>query len=501
MNPDNENLRSRTLTGMIWTFTDTIGTQALQLIVQIILARLLLPSDFGIVGIILVFIAVSNVFIDGGFTNGLIRDKGTTQVDYSTVFFFNLIISTVFYLVLFSSAGFISRFFEQPALEQIVRVVGILLIINSFSMIQRVILSKEINFRVQTQINVGAALVSGVTAVILALSGFGVWSLVTKLIMMSLIQTLLLMYVKRWRPSFVFSFSSFKRLFSFGSKVMLSGIVGTLYENIYFLIIGATFNATTLGYFANARRLSEAAASSITAAVNRVSYPVLSKVRLDQDRLKRGYKAIIKTTAYVIFPSMIGLIAVAPVLFEVILGENWIPAIPYFQILCLGGLLYPLISINSNLLQVKGRSDIYLFINVGTQCLGVILITLVIFLDLGIYGLLWFSVIDAGLSFLIFAHYSKHFIGYSSWEQIKDVFQSLVLSLIMAISLTAVDFLFTEKTLVLLLVQIAAGVLIYIGLSIITRSKEFKMIVSIAYPLVRQWSKKFGSATMYKTHS
>lgn len=490
MDPENDNLKSKTLTGMIWTFSDTIGTQVIQLIVQIILARLLLPRDFGVVGIILVFIAISNVFIDGGFSNGLIRDKETTQEDYSTVFFFNLFVSILLYIILFFSAGFISRFFDQPALESIVRVVGILLIIGALSMIQRVMLSKEINFRVQTQINVTAALFSGIIAVICALLGLGVWSLVVKMVLMSTIQTVFFIYVRRWKPSLVFSMTSFKRLFSFGSKVMLSEIITTVYENIYFLIIGATFNATTLGYFANARRLSEAAATSITTAVHKVSYPVLSTVRLDKERLKRGYRAIIKTSAYVIFPAMIGLIAVAPVLFEVVLGENWIPAIPYFQILCLGGLLYPLISINSNMLQVQGRSDLYLYLNIGIKIIGVFFISLVVFLNMGIYGLLWFSVIDASLSFMIFALYSERFVGYTFWEQLKDVSRSLIMSVVMALTILSLSFFYTEPSLLLLVVQIVTGVAVYIGLSIVFKSSEFKMILSIGYPILKQWNQK-----------
>lgn len=490
MEPDNDNLKGRTLTGMIWTFSDTIGTQTIQLIVQIILARLLLPRDFGMVGIILVFLAVANVFIDGGFTNGLIRDKGTTQTDYSTVFFFNIIVSIVFFFSLYFTAGYISQFFNQPTLEPLLRVVGLLLIIGSFGLIQRVMLSKEINFRIQTQINITSALISGVIAVGCAILGLGVWSLVIKMLLMQTIQTLLLLHVKRWKPSFVFSITSFKRLFSFSSKVMLSEIIATIYENIYFLIIGASFNATTLGYFANARRLSMAAVTSITAAVHKVSYPVLSTVRLDQERLKRGYRAIIKTSAYVIFPAMIGLIAVAPVLFEVVLGENWIPAIPYFQILCVGGIFYPLISINSNILQVQGRSDLFLYLNIGTKCMGVVLITLVVFLNMGIYGLLWISVVDANLSLMIFARYSKRYVSYSFWEQAADVFQSLLMSGVMALILITFPVMFADNTLLLLIIQIISGAVIYVGLSIILKSEEFKMIVSIGYPIFKQWNNK-----------
>lgn len=271
---------------------------------------------------------------------------------------------------------------------------------------------------------------------------------------------------------------------------MLSEIITTVYENIYFLIIGATFNATTLGYFANARRLSEAAATSITTAVHKVSYPVLSTVRLDKERLKRGYRAIIKTSAYVIFPAMIGLIAVAPVLFEVVLGENWIPAIPYFQILCLGGLLYPLISINSNMLQVQGRSDLYLYLNIGIKIIGVFFISLVVFLNMGIYGLLWFSVIDASLSFMIFALYSERFVGYTFWEQLKDVSRSLIMSVVMALTILSLSFFYTEPSLLLLVVQIVTGVAVYIGLSIVFKSSEFKMILSIGYPILKQWNQK-----------
>lgn len=497
MNDPHDNLKRKTLAGMIWTFSDTIGTQAIQLLVQIILARLLLPRDFGIVGMILVFIALSNAFIDGGLTNGLIREKKITQEDYSTVFFFNLFTSVTLYLLLFFSSGIISRFFTQPTLKPLLRVVGLLLPISSFSSIQRIMLTKDIQFRVQTKINIISAILSGGLAIVFALMGFGVWSLAIKMLIMQLLQTSLFITVKHWKPSFTFSMRSFKTLFSFGSKVMVSELISTLYENIYMLIIGASFSATTLGYFSNARRLSEAAVTSITTAIHKVSYPVLSTVRLEEERLKRGYRQIIKASAFVIFPLLIGLIAIAPTLFEVILGDNWIPAIPYFQILCISGLLYPINSINANLLQVQGRSDLYLYLNTGIKVLGVVCITSIIFLGLGIYGLLWFSVIESCVSFFIYTLYSKKIIGYSFWEQVKDVSKSLCMSVSVAGIVFLLSSLYSENSVSLLLLQIISGMCLYILLSILLQSKEFQFILSTGYPLLKSVTQNLAT---YKRH-
>ncbi|UJF15385.1 lipopolysaccharide biosynthesis protein [Jeotgalibaca sp. MA1X17-3] len=309
-------LQKTTIHGMLWSFMDTAGTQVIQLIVHLILARLLTPKDFGIVGMVTIFIALSSVFVDGGLTNGLIREKESTQEDYSTIFYFNLSMAIILYILLFASAEYISVFFEQPQLVNIIKVIGLILIINAFGLIQKTILTKNINFRTQMKINVFSSILSGVIAIVCAISGWGVWSLVVRTMAMQFIQASLLCISNRWFPSLVFSISSFKRLFQFGWKLLLSNLITQLYGNLYSFIIGKSFSATTLGYYSNAVKFSDTAAYSLSVSVEKVSFPVLSSIQDDTARLKRGYKKIIKNAAYLSFPIMLGLAAIAEPFYE-----------------------------------------------------------------------------------------------------------------------------------------------------------------------------------------
>jgi O-antigen/teichoic acid export membrane protein len=249
----------------------------------------LLPKDFGIIGMITIFIAVSQSIVDSGFGNALIREKNTTQEDYSTVFFFNLLTSVVLYFILFFSSPVIANFFLEPKLILIIKVLGLILIINSFGLIQKTILTKKIDFKTQTKVVLISSVISGVVAIVFAYLGFGVWSLIFRNLIMQFLQSLMFSIYNKWTPSFIFSWDSFKRLFGFGWKLLVSGLINTLYNNIYLLIIGKVFSAVDLGYYTNAKRLSEIASSSVTTAVQKVTYPVLSTLKDDNELLSKDF--------------------------------------------------------------------------------------------------------------------------------------------------------------------------------------------------------------------
>lgn len=484
---ERNNLKNRTISGMIWSFSDTIGTQFVQLLVQIFLARLLMPEDFGIIGMVTVFIALFETFIDSGFTQGLIREKDTTQEDYSTVFLFNLGMSFLLYLILFISSDLISQFFQEPKLVSIIRILSIVLIINAFGLIQKTMLIKNINFKIQSKINITSSIIAGIIAIMFAIYGFGVWSLVINIISKQFLQALLFSIANRWVPSFCFNVKSFKRLFSFGWKLLVSRIFTTIYENIYYLIIGRSFSAADLGFYTNARKLKDTIASSISNSVQKVSYPVLSTIQDDEERLKRGYRQIIKNSVFIHFPLMFGLVATAPLLLRILLGKNWIPAIPYFQILCLGGLVYPLHSINLNILQVKGRSDLYLLVNFIKKVVGFSLIAVVIFLKLGILGLLWATVVSSFISYFINAFYSEKLLSYSVFEQIKDVMPIFLISMLMGIFTHLTGRLIEFNLISVLIIQVMVGITVYLTLCKITKIDELKTV----FQLIRLVSKKF----------
>lgn len=479
-------LKKKTILGLFWSFSDLIANQGIKFIIQVILARLLVPKDFGVIAMITVFIAVSQSFIDSGFTNALIRDKKPSQEDYSTVFYFNLFMAVLMYILLFFSAGTISSFFKEPQLVAILRVLAIVLIINSFGLIQRTILTKSINFKTQTKISVISSILSGVIAVVFAYMGFGVWSLVIQTLVMQFIQSLLLSLGNRWVPSLVFSIDSFKRLFGFGWKLLVSGLINTLYNNLYFLIIGKAFSAVDLGYYTNAQKLRDTASQSITTSVQKVSYPVLSSIKEDEETLRSAYKKIIKTSVFITFPLMIGLAVIASPLIRLIFGQKWINSIPSFQILCFAGMLFPLHAINLDILQVKGRSDLFLKLEIIKKFIGLSLIAIVLFFKIGIIGLLWAAVLSSYIGYFINSYYSAEILSYSTMEQIKDIAPAFIASMLMAIVVYFCGEILLTGNLAKLIVQFIIGVIVYVGVCKVGRIEELNIIIELISSIFRK---------------
>lgn len=483
---DQNSLKNKTISGLIWSFLDLIANQGIRFIIQIGLARLLLPKDFGIIGMITVFIAISQSFVDSGFSNALIREKNSNQEDYSTVFYFNFFMAVLLYIVLFFSAEAISNFFKEPQLVSILRVLALVLIINSFGLIQRTILIKNLDFKTQTKISVVASIGSGVIAILFAYFGFGVWSLVIQTLLMQFIQSLLLCIYNRWIPSIVFKIDSFKRLFGFGWKLLLSGIINTLYNNLYFLIIGKAFSAVDLGYYTNAQKLRDIASQSITTSVQKVSYPALSSIKEDEEKLRAGYKKIIKVSVFFTFPIMIGLAVVASPLIKLIFGIKWIGSIGYFQILCFAGMLFPLHAINLNILQVKGRSDLFLGLEILKKVIGISLIAIVLFLKLGIRGLLWAAVINSYISYFINSYYSAELLSYSTIEQIKDITPIFIASVLMGIVVYFSGVILPNNNIVKLIVQFIIGVVVYAGVCKVGRIEEINAIYGFLNSILKK---------------
>lgn len=473
---EQNSLKAKTISGLLWNFSDLIANQGIQFIIQVILARLLAPIDFGVIGMITVFIAISQSFIDSGFTNALIREKETSQDDYSTVFYFNLFMAVVMYLLLFFTAGAISDFFKEPQLVAILRVLALVLLINSFGLIQRTMLTKSINFKTQTKISVISSILSGIIAVVFAYMGFGVWSLVIKTLSMQIIQSFLLCVYNRWIPSLVFKIDSFKRLFGFGWKLLVSGLINTLYNNLYFLIIGKAFSAVELGYYTNAQKLRDTASQSITTSVQKVSYPVLSSIKEDEEKLRSAYKKIIKTSVFITFPLMIGLAVVANPLIRVIFGQKWVNSIPSFQILCFAGMLFPLHAINLDILQVKGRSDLFLRLEIIKKFVGLSLIVIVLFFKFGISGLLWATVLNSYISYFINSYYSAELLSYSTVKQIKDITPAFMASVLMAIVVYFSGEIIPNNNLVKLIVYFIIGIVVYVGVCKIGKIEELKTV-------------------------
>lgn len=499
---ETSSLKNKSIKGLFWSFCDLISSQGIQFIIQVILARLLVPKDFGIIGIIMVFVAISQALIDSGFNNAMIREKELAREDYSTVFFFNLFVSVLLYILLFFSSGAIGGFFREPQLEAVLRVLALTLVIGSFGLIQRTMMIRSINFKVQTKINIFSTVLSGAAAIAAAYMGAGVWSLVIKQLISQMLQSFLLCFHNRWRPVPVFRAASFKRLFSFGWKLMVSGFIFTLYNNLYLVVIGRIFSAVELGYYSNAQKLRDMAAQSVTVSVQKVSYPVLSSLQEDEERLRNLYKKLILTSVFVTFPMLLGLASVADPLIRTVFGQKWVNSIPYFQILCMAGMPFSLQVINLNILQVKGRSDLFLGLEIIKIAIGLASIAGVFLLRLGITALLWSTVLVSVISYFTDSFYSKKLIAYSTKQQIKDMLPILSAALIMAAAAYFTGRLLPGNNFVRLVLQTAVGVTVYGVTCKIIRVKEFETVAEIIGNILnRGHGRRKASGLLYHKQS
>jgi O-antigen/teichoic acid export membrane protein len=422
------NLRKKTLNGLIWTFSQQFGIQIISFFITLVLARILGPSEFGIIAMLSVFVAVGGLLVDGGLTSSLIRTNRANHKDYSTVFFFNLGGSLFIYVLVYFLAPLISNFYKQEILTSILRVYSIVFIINAFYEIQNARLVKVMNFKTQAFIQIPSVLISGLLGILLAIYGFGVWSLVWMNISQSFLITIFHWVFSKWRPSLVFDLTCFKKHFHFGYKMTLSGLLEIIYKNIYVLIIGKNYSATQLGYYARADSISQLPTNNIFNAINSVTYPMFSSISDDNIRLKMVYKKLVQQVLFWNASILILLVVIAEPLFGFLLTDKWLPAVPYFQILCLAGILYPLHAYNHNILKVKGRSDLVLKIEFVKKTIAVLGILLII--PYGIYGLLFFQLAFSILSCFINSYYSGILINYSIKEQLADIFPSILLSIL-----------------------------------------------------------------------
>lgn len=454
-------LKLRTTEGVFWNFLEMTGRHGIGILVTLFLARFLAPCDFGLVAMLSVFFAIANALMDVGFRQALIRKKDVSPVDYSTMFFTNLGLGLLAYCFLFISAPFIAAFYLEPRLIVLARAVGVAVIINSFQFVQVVDLTRRMDFKTQFKVTVPAGFISGIVAITMAYYGFGVWSLATQMILSPLLITVSLWLVNSLRPTMEFSTESFRDLFAFGSKLFLSGLLDIVFRNIYLVVIAKLFTASITGYYFFATKVREAILHQLSGSIQKVTYPALSSIQDDGARLKNGYRQVIQATTYIIFPAMIFLGVLARPLFEIFLHPKWFPGIPYLQILCIGGLLYPLHVVNLNMLQVKGRSDLFLYLEILKKIL--IVTVLVISIRFGIWGLLWGQVFASFVAYLPNSYFSSKLIGYGPFEQIKDVLPALLAAVIAGVGAHGLGLLLQrpEDNLFVLMAQGLAGMGIY----------------------------------------
>jgi len=419
-------LRHKFISGAFWSTVERFGQQGIQFVIAIIIARILTPSDYGLIGMLAIFIAIAQSFVDSGFGSALIQKQDANQTDFSTIFYFNIAVSTLFYFIFFFTAPLIAKFYNQPLLTPITRVMALNIVVNSFGLIQNSILTKNINFKTLTKVSLSSIVVSGAIGVFMAYKGFGVWALVYQTLGGSVIKTISLWFYNKWRPAFAFSFESLKSLFSYGSKLLASGLLNQIFDNIYKLIIGKLYSPTNLGFYTQAKRLQEISVTNLYAIPQRVTFPLYSIIQKDDLRLKELYRRTAKAIMYFNFPIMFILIIMAPLLIKLFLTEKWLPCTTYFRLFCLGGLIYPLTGINLNISKVKGRTDIFLLL----QVIKIVstLIALIITFKFGILIMVIGEIISLYFCFIVNMYFSGSLIRYTINEQLIDIMPYFILN-------------------------------------------------------------------------
>lgn len=419
-------LRKRTIIGVCWSLGQQFSIKILSFAITVFLARILAPAEFGLIAMLAIFVSIGHVLMDAGLTSSLIRTPETEQKDYTTVFYFNLGVSLLIYLLLFFIAPVVARFYGQEALTAILRVYGIVIILNALFAVQNTILTKEMNFRKQTQLQIPAVILGGLTGIILAKMGYGVWSLVWMNLCNAFFTVLLFWQFSPWRPSFSMDVQRLKFHFNFGYKIALSSILDSLHQNIYTLIIGKFYPLNTLGLYARAEAMSQLPIVNLSYAINKVTYPMFSEIAEDTAKLKMIYRKIMQQVIFWNAPMLIFLSIIAFPLFRFLLGDKWLPAVPYFQLLCLAGIIYPLHAYNLNILKVKGRSDLLLRLEMIKKIVSLLGIISVI--SFGIYGLLYFQLCFNFLGYYLNSLYSGKLINYPTKEQVADLLPMLAIA-------------------------------------------------------------------------
>lgn len=454
---------------LIWNFIDKFGKQIIQFGFGVILARILSPNDFGLVGMLTIFLAISNIFIDSGLNSGLIQRKDRTEDDYATVFNFNLLVSVVFYVILFSLAPYIANFYNQTTLKPLIRVLSLVLISNALSIVQQTKLVIELNFKLIAKSNLIGTIIGGISGVIFAYFGFGVWSLVFQNIISSLAITFLLWYIKRWKPYLFFSKNSFRSLFGFSYKLLIAGIYAQIIQNVYNIYIGKTYQASQLGYYNRAQGLTEISSGTVSQTIQQVSYPLMSGFQNDNVKLINIFERIIRLSAFIMFPIMalIAILAKPIVLF--ILGEKWVEVYPLLQLYVFSKILYPLSAVNLNILNVIGRSDLFLKTDITKSIF--IVIVMIISIPLGIKAMIIGQIITSLLSYIINTFLPGRIFNYGLFKQLRLILP-IMISTILMIVVCILVINFFEYSLLKIIVVTIFGTCTYLLSTYLLKVKE-----------------------------
>lgn len=474
-----KSLKDKSINGIGWSAVDAFLGNGVTFLVGIVLARLLSPSEYGLIGIVTIFTTVLTGIVDSGFSNALIRKKDVTNDDYNTMFITNMAISVLMFLLLFACSPMIAVFFKRPELVDITRVMGLILVFQALSITQVTILTKRIDFKTKTKASLISAVSSGTIGIGMALMGFGVWSLVGQYLSQKLLYTFCLWIFNRWWPSLRFSMLSFSYMWGFGWKVMLAGIINNIWNQLYQVVVGKCYSPATLGQYSRSREYANLFSSNFTAIIQRVSFPALAEIQDDQERMVTAYRKVIKLTMFVTAICMISMGAMAEPLIYCLIGPQWHEAAAFLPLICISLSLYPLHAINLNMLQVQGRSDIMLEIEIVKKILALFPLSLGVFMN--IYWMLIGSIIYGLICVFLNAYYTGKHLGYSALSQLKDVAPFYAVAILVAIPVFLMKYIPIAEWIILPMQIITAIALLFIICHII-KLNEYKELINITKP-------------------
>lgn len=461
--------------GILWNLASIFMGRGASLVFTLFLARLLAPEAFGLIAMVTICFEAANVFVQSGLGQALIRSKQISQADLNTVFFINLGLSILAYLALFYFASSIASFYSQPELTFLIQVIGLVVFINAAKVVQVAVLCRNMNFKLQMKANTLGVALSGMVAIFMAQQGAGVWSLVAQILVSALVSTTVLWLAGTWQPALIFSTESFIRLFRFGSNLLAEGMLDVLFRNSHVLLIGRFFSAELTGLYFFARKVSDLISQQLTNAIEQASFPALSTLQDDNAQLRYKYRQIIQLMMFMIAPSMLLLAALAMPLFSLFLDEKWKEAVPYLQLLCLAGVLYPLHALNMNILNVKGRSDLVLKVGLLKRTINILL--LFITFRYGVLAIIISQVVGSILALIPNTYFSAKLIGYGFKDQALDAFKPLLTAFLAAFGAWAYAAISSLPLFWLLCVSGSLGLLIYLVVSLIIRAEGLLLLM------------------------
>lgn len=476
-------LKQKAIKGFAWSLADKLINQLGYLLVTIFLARLIGPESFGLIGMLTIFMLLAESVINGGFSAALVqRSQQLTKADESTVFYINMVWGMAMYVLLYATAPLIAQFYKDPKLVDISRVLFVIVIINSFAVVVRAKLTINIDFKSQAIAGTIATLLSSAAGIYLALNGYGYWALVWLLVLKAVFNTLCIWFFCRWWPQLLFNIESFKKLFKFGSNLMIAGFVATFVNNLYIALIGRYFSATQVGYFTQATSLSNYLYQMLSSTLQGVTYPILTSIKEDKERLVSIYKQLISITMLMSLPMLVGLAAVSHEFVQVFLGEEWLPAVPVLTALCIARAITPISAINMNILNAIGRSD--LFLKVDLSKLPLSLGALILAVPYGIEAVAWSMIVTSVIAFFINAYFPGKLFGFGAWSQLKAASKYILASAIMYVTVKWLHFDIDLR--LLLILKVVLGAVVYIFILLFLRdaflTKNLFLLINKIWP-------------------